>query len=184
MNPALRTDRLIIRLARPGDAEAIAAYYTADATHMRQYSPPSLEMLDEAYWRLQIDRIKQEYDAGLSVRTFLFEHDDRTIVGAANLSAIIRGVFQACFLGYTISESHEGRGLMYEALQALIGYAFDELNLHRIMANYQPSNRRSAALLERLGFKIEGTAKGYLFINGAWQDHVMTAKTNDAWREP
>lgn len=46
------------------------------------------------------------------------------------------------------------------------------------MANYMPANARSAAVLQRLGFTIEGTARDYLFLAGAWQDHVLTSLTN------
>ena len=56
------------------------------------------------------------------------------------------------------------------------------------MANYRPENDRSRKLLERLGFVREGLARDYLFIDGAWRDHVLTALTNpgfdDAWVEP
>jgi ribosomal-protein-alanine N-acetyltransferase len=84
-------------------------------------------------------------------------------------------------LGYAIDAAHEGRGLMREALQATIEYVFDVLRLHRIQANYVPENRRSGALLERLGFVREGLARDYLFINGAWRDHVLTARLNPAF---
>ncbi len=60
----------------------------------------------------------------------------------------------------------------------MIRYAFEDLRLHRIMANYVPHNQRSAHLLRRLGFVQEGYAKEYLKIAGRWQDHVLTALTN------
>jgi ribosomal-protein-alanine N-acetyltransferase len=43
------------------------------------------------------------------------------------------------------------------------------------MANYMPSNVRSASLLSRLGFEREGYARAYLFINGKWEDMVLTS---------
>ena len=52
------------------------------------------------------------------------------------------------------------------------------------MANYVPRNTRSAAVLERLGFTIEGEAKDYLYINGVWEDHVLTSLTNQDWTAP
>jgi ribosomal-protein-alanine N-acetyltransferase len=178
----LRTKRLIVRLARPADAEAIAAFYAADQTHQRPYSPIHEAMFDPMFWRDWIEQARIEFDAGRSCKTSLFELDDRTVIGSANLTNIVRGLFQACYLGYVIAGSHEGRGLMFEALEALVGYAFDELNLHRIMANYQPGNTRSQAVLERLGFVTEGLARKYLFIDGGWRDHVLTSLTNEAWR--
>lgn len=178
----LRTQRLIVRLARPSDADAIAAFYAADQAHQREYSPVYDAMFDPLFWRDRIEQARIEFDAGRSCQTFLFELDDCSVAGSATLSQIVRGLFHACYLGYVIAGRHEGRGLMSEALEALIAYAFDELKLHRIMANYQPGNTRSRAVLERLGFATEGLARDYLFIDGAWRDHVLTSLTNRAWR--
>jgi ribosomal-protein-alanine N-acetyltransferase len=47
------------------------------------------------------------------------------------------------------------------------------------MANYMPANERSGKLLSRLGFEREGLAKRYLYINGRWEDHVLTALLNN-----
>jgi ribosomal-protein-alanine N-acetyltransferase len=71
-----------------------------------------------------------------------------------------------------------GQGIIKEALGAVIQHAFEVLRLHRIMANYVPTNQRSARVLARQGFSIEGYARAYLFIDGAWQDHVLTSLTN------
>jgi ribosomal-protein-alanine N-acetyltransferase len=76
---------------------------------------------------------------------------------------------------------------MAEALRAANAFVFGSMRLHRIMANYRPENERSARLLERLGFEREGLARDYLFIDGAWRDHVLTALVNPhfdpAWVE-
>lgn len=52
------------------------------------------------------------------------------------------------------------------------------------MANYVPTNERSGRLLRRLGFTVEGYARDYLFIDGAWRDHVLTSLTNPAVNQP
>ena len=178
----LRSKRLILRQPVVEDAPAIAAYYRDDEAHMREFTPAPPAMREAAFWETYIPQMRDEFDAGHTCKTFLYELDDRTVFGGATLSHIIRGYFQACYLGYNIDAAHEGRGLMREALQALIAFAFDDLNLHRIMANYMPRNQRSAALLERLGFVIEGKAKEYLRINEVWEEHVLTSLTNQAWR--
>ncbi len=72
---------------------------------------------------------------------------------------------------------------MTEALLVATRWAFKELRLHRIMANYQPRNERSGRLLERLGFVREGLAHQYLFIDGEWKDHVLTSLTVEAATE-
>ncbi len=68
---------------------------------------------------------------------------------------------------------------MREALTPAISYIFDQVGLHRVMANFRPENVRSAQLLERLGFEREGLARSYLRINGVWADHVLTSLFNE-----
>jgi ribosomal-protein-alanine N-acetyltransferase len=64
---------------------------------------------------------------------------------------------------------------MTEALRAVCAHAFTQMGLHRIQANHLPENLRSAAVLQRLGFEVEGYARSFLLIDGRWRDHVLTA---------
>jgi len=57
------------------------------------------------------------------------------------------------------------------------------MNLHRIMANYVPTNERSASVLKKLGFQVEGYARDYLYLNGKWRDHILTSLTNKDWQD-
>jgi ribosomal-protein-alanine N-acetyltransferase len=101
-----------------------------------------------------------------------------TVLGECNFTNIVRGPFQACFLGFSIGGRYEGRGLMHEALSAAIDHVFSQYRLHRIMANHRPENLRSGKLLTKLGFEREGLARAYLKINGEWADHVLTSRIN------
>ena len=105
------------------------------------------------------------------------------MIGKVNLTQVARGPFQACYLGYAIDQEEQGKGKMFEATKLAIDYALHELQLHRIMANYLPTNERSARLLRRLGFVVEGYARDYLYINGAWRDHILASLTNLNWSE-
>ncbi len=84
-------------------------------------------------------------------------------------------------LGFGLDHRLEGQGFMHEALRAAIDHVFDALSIHRIQANHQPQNLRSAALLRRLGFVVEGYARDYLRLDGAWRDHVLCSLTNPRW---
>jgi [ribosomal protein S5]-alanine N-acetyltransferase len=68
---------------------------------------------------------------------------EERIVGSIAISNIIRGPFQSCYLGYRMDGKLLNRGLMTEGLKAIIVYAFDEMNLHRIEANIMPRNAAS-----------------------------------------
>ena len=107
------------------------------------------------------------------------------MVGSVGLSNLSRGPFQNCSLGYSLDADCQGRGLMHEALQAVIAEAFaPAINLHRLQAAARPENDRSLAVLARLGFADEGLARNYLYIDGAWRDHRLFAITNPAFVPP
>jgi ribosomal-protein-alanine N-acetyltransferase len=189
--PELHTPRLVVRLARPGMQAALARFLADNFEgHLDRWSPPATSaFFTEAFWRERLAIAVEEYHAGRAARFVLQAQGPESgdIVGTCNYTNIVRGPFLACHLGYQIARSHEGRGLMSEALRATNEFVFRELRLHRIMANYRPENERSGRLLDRLGFVREGVAKDYLFIDGAWRDHVLTALVNPrfetAWIE-
>ncbi len=179
--PDLRTARLDVRIARPGMQGAIARFLQENfAGHLDRWSPPTASgFFSEQFWRERLDVGVDEYLAGRAVRFVLQQGaEDGPILGTCNYTNIVRGPFLACHLGYQVSKVHEGQGFMAEALRATNAFIFEGLRLHRIMANYRPENARSARLLERLGFVKEGLAREFLYIDGAWRDHVLTSLTN------
>jgi ribosomal-protein-alanine N-acetyltransferase len=180
--PEIHTPRLVVRLARPGMQAAVARFLTENFEgHLDRWSPPATSaFFTEAFWRERLAIAVEEYHAGRAARFVLQAPGPESgpVVGTCNYTNIVRGPFLACHLGYQIARSHEGKGLMAEALVATNDFMFRELHLHRIMANYRPENVRSGRLLDRLGFAREGIAKDYLFIDGAWRDHVLTALVN------
>jgi ribosomal-protein-alanine N-acetyltransferase len=190
--PEIETARLAVRLARPGMETAMARFLQDNFEgHLDRWSPPCTpSFFTASFWRERLAIAVEEYHAGRSARFVLQDKGpaDGPILGTCNYTNIVRGPFQACHLGYQIARAREGQGLMTEALRATNAFAFAELRLHRIMANYRPENERSARVLEHLGFRREGLARDYLFIDGAWRDHVLTALVHPAydpdWVEP
>ncbi len=180
--PEIETERLRIVVARPGLEEPLARFYRDNfAGHLDRWSPPMAgDKFGAAWWEDQLPVFQREFEAGTTARWVLLAPggDPPEVAGTCNYTQIARGPFRACVLGYQVARRHEGKGLMREALEATLGYAFRELRLHRVMANYRPENVRSGRLLERLGFVREGYAREYLFIDGAWRDHVLTSKSN------
>jgi [ribosomal protein S5]-alanine N-acetyltransferase len=186
--PVLCTDRLEITLPAPEAAPRVLAFYQRNRDHLEPWEPPRPpEAWTEGHWRRVLARNLDEQDAGVSCRMFLFGRDGGVagpILGQAALSQIFRGPFCSCMLGYALDRDHVGQGLMTEALQAVLDYAFGPLGLHRVQANYVPTNERSGATLRRLGFVVEGYARDYLYIAGAWRDHVLTARLNPGPVDP
>jgi ribosomal-protein-alanine N-acetyltransferase len=180
MRPELRTERLVLRLPPAAAADAVAAYLERNRAFHAPWSPLAGEAYYGApFWREQLERDEAAFDGDEALRLCIFERGSDRVVGRVHFSSFMRGAFQACFLGYDLDESVQGRGYMSEALRAALAYAFTQLRFHRVMAGYVPTNERSGRLLRRLGFVVEGYARDYLLIAGRWHDHVLTALLNE-----
>lgn len=177
------TSRLRLVLPNKADARRMVNYYDLNREHLAPWeSLRSEEFYTEAFWVSELKRMNNDFIADRAVTVVLLDKFDPEgpILGQVSLRNIIRGAFQACHLGYSLDREAVGRGLMTEALTTVVTYAFNDMNLHRIMANYIPTNERSGRLLRRLGFVVEGYARDYLFLAGKWQDHVLTSLVNPA----
>ena len=181
----IETERLVIRLADAADVPEIVRYYRENHDHLQPYSPTfGGDELDEAAWQKQVMERQLEFGREESFRAFIFVREaPRLVAGNINLTQVVRGAFQSCVLGYNLDRAAQGHGYMTEAVRATVDFAFTRWNLHRVAANYMPRNARSAKVLERCGFRVEGQAPAYLRINGRWEDHVLTAAINPAWRD-
>ena len=175
----IATERLILRLIEPEEAELMTNYVTENKEHLTQWEPIRTdEFYTSEFWKKELIKRHNDFYTGLGMNLGIFfrELPEGPIIGVCNFSNIMRGVFQACFLGYSIHYNYQGQGIMYEALNAAVEFMFTTFKLHRVMANYMPRNERSGKLLKKLGFLIEGYSRDYLKINGKWEDHILTAK--------
>jgi [ribosomal protein S5]-alanine N-acetyltransferase len=181
--PRLVTDRFELRLADQADVPQLLSYRRENADHFRPFEPvPATDHFTDAFWVRQVETDHDEFEAGQSVRLYMFEPGaGAPVLGLVSFSNIVRGALQSCFLGYALDQRQQGRGLMTGAIRVGIDYMFGEMNLHRISANYMPHNTRSAAVLKRLGFVVDGHARDYLMIDGRWQDHILTSLINPDW---
>ncbi|MBR9727375.1 GNAT family N-acetyltransferase [Shewanella intestini] len=154
-------------------------YEQHNKAHLSRWEPKrSADYFTQEATLSRLNQAVTDTMSGKSVSLVGLNPQQSRIVCRCQFSNIVHGVFQACNLGYSISEQDQGKGLMFEMLNVAIDYMFNTYQLHRIMANYMPVNGRSQKLLNRLGFEQEGVAKAYLYIAGSWEDHVLTAKIN------
>jgi [ribosomal protein S5]-alanine N-acetyltransferase len=176
----LRTPRLRIVIPSVELASEYAAYAQRNRAHLQPWSPARTEdFYTTAFWEEELPHRSERARRDESFEFVLLPADegDVRILGEVNLTGIRRGIFDNAYLGYNLDREAVGKSLMFEALTAVIPFAFapEGLALHRLSAAYRPTNERSGALLRRLGFTVEGYARDYLFIDGAWRDHILTA---------
>ncbi|MGF1464231.1 MAG: GNAT family N-acetyltransferase [Maricaulaceae bacterium] len=166
-----------LRAPRYEDFEAWARLRARSRAFLTPWEPswPPDDLTRPAF-RRRLRRYARDIREGLAYPFFVFRAEDQALAGGCNLSNIRRGVQQTASLGYWVGDPFKRRGLMRAAVTAVLEYAFTDLGLNRIEAACIPCNEPSKALLEALGFRLEGCARRYLKINGAWRDHLLYAK--------
>lgn len=177
----LTTERLLVRPVTVGDAPALLDFHLRNRAHLQPWEPLRTDdfySLNSTQLRLAASTAQMQ--EGLALHLLLVARATGETIGTCNFSNVIRGAFQACHLGFSVAQRAQGHGYMLEGVGLAIEEVFARFDLHRVMANYRPENHRSAALLGKLGFEREGMARSYLKINGAWTDHVLTARINPA----
>jgi ribosomal-protein-alanine N-acetyltransferase len=180
--PVLTTPRLTLQIAGPEDASRCAQFNRDNAEFLKPWEPRLIAaQLDPNALREVRAAAVNHARNGTGYSFAILPRDGGAgvpIVGWLEFSNVVRGIFQSCNMGYKLDRLMQGQGYMNEAAQAGIAYLFGTQRLHRIAAAYMPHNQRSANVLRRLRFTVEGSAKAYLFIAGQWRDHVLTSLIN------
>src|SRR5215469_2367 len=119
----------------------------------------------------------RRFDDGTNLGFLIRNRETGAAAGTVNINSIIRGRYQGASLGYAAFAPSAGQGYMTDGLTVTLQHAFTDLRLHRLEANIQPANKASLALARRLGFRYEGLAPAYLYIDGALRDHERWSLT-------
>ena len=177
---AVEAERIRLRAPRMGDFPAWSTLRHASQNFLQPWEPtwPSDDLTRAAY-RRRLALYQRDQDLGQGHAFFVFRNLDNALIGGITLRNILRGVAQTGTLGYWIGEPHARQGYTLEAVMAVTRFAFGRLGLHRLEAACCPDNDASRRLLLKAGFDLEGRARGYLKIDGAWRDHLLFGRVHD-----
>ncbi len=147
----IETERLILRQIVDSDAEDIFAYSRGPNTGLHAGWKPH-ETLEETKQIMQEIFLEQESVFGIVLK------ETGVMIGSVGLIADpLRENDSVRMLGYALGEAFWGKGFMTEAAGAVVTYGFEEMHLDLISATCYPANVRSGRVLEKLGFRYEGT---------------------------
>ncbi len=178
--PAITGAGVSLRSPQSGDFAEWATLREASRGFLTPWEPiwPADDLTRGAF-RRRLKRYSEDQRSDLAYAFLIFRSQDNAMVGGLTLANIRRGVAQAGSVGYWVGAPFARKGYMTAAVRALIPYCFGALRLHRLEAACIPTNAASVSLLEKTGFRREGYARGYLCINGMWQDHLLYARVAD-----
>ncbi|MEY3027366.1 MAG: hypothetical protein RLZZ238_2263 [Planctomycetota bacterium] len=174
--------RTLLRFARESDGPAFIDMLERSRAHLAPWMPRTARGTEVGFATRFKRMLLPHADTGARLRLLVCAKDDGRMVGVASLGGIAEWPSLDCHCGYWLAEGETGRGLMRDAVAALLDHAFEDRGLHRVAANILPANRRSITLVRALGFTREGLLRGLIEIDGLWRDHECWSMLTEDWR--
>jgi RimJ/RimL family protein N-acetyltransferase len=170
----LKTERLSLRKLKVNDVNDLYEIYS-DELALKYWSEPAYTDIKQC--RAMVEKNIGYWDDGSSVCLALEQKLDKKVIGTITIFAIHEQSRRA-EIGYILSRQYWKTGLMSEAINAIIKFSFNELNLNRLEADIDPENLGSAALLKKYGFKLEGYLKERWIVNDVVTDSELYGLLN------
>ena len=174
---SLQTDRLRLRFLDDPDLPAIFAIYS-DPEVMRYWSWPA--WTDPRQAEQFLTEVRSGYLAGSALQLGIELRAEQVLVGICVLFQF-HPASRRAEIGYALARPYWGCGYMQEALQALLAYAFQNMDLNRLEADIDPRNLASARTLERLGFQKEGYLRERWIVGAEISDTSLYGLLRRYW---
>jgi RimJ/RimL family protein N-acetyltransferase len=175
--PRLTTQRLLLRKIQQDDAECLHAILS-DQQVMEFYGHEPHQSLDDT--RALVRQVQTRYMQREGLRWGITLRGEDRLLGSCGFHHLDPG-FHRAETGYELERASWGKGIMTEAMSAILTYGFIEMGLHRVEAIIDIVNERSKALLLKLGFTYEGNLRQRYYFNGRFEDEYYFGLLKDEW---
>ena len=172
--PCFSTERLILRRMTEKDDNEIF-FLRSDPQMLQFLDRDPAKSIDEA--RQWIDTINEGINKNENIAWGIALKGDDKLIGTITFWNIQKQHYRA-EIGYALNTDFQGRGLMHEAMTAILDYAFNTLKIHSVEANVNPGNAASIKLLERNGFVREAYHRENHYYNGHFLDSAIYSLIN------
>lgn len=154
----LETERLILRRAHLDDAPALFQAYANDPQATRYLSWRTHESVNQTAEFLE--GVDASWDSGQEHVWVLVPADEAEPIGAVGATTDMHGVE----IGYVLGRDFWGRGLMVEAVRAVLSWFAEQPSVYRVWAYCAVNHERSAQVLLRSGMTYEGTLRRWVLL--------------------
>ncbi|MGG0289723.1 GNAT family protein [Bacillus pacificus] len=177
--PKLETERLQLRELTLLDAEAMFRYFSKESV-IRYFGMDSFENIEQA--KTTIQTFKNRYEEGTVFRWGIEKKGTGQLIGTCGFH-LINHHHKRAEIGYELDDTYWGKGYATEALQAILTYGFETLQLIRIAAVVYVENKASQKLLSKAGFQEEGLLRKHMIQNGVAHDTILYSLLKEEWKK-
>jgi [ribosomal protein S5]-alanine N-acetyltransferase len=175
--PTLQSERLLLRKMDEYDAEALYAYFSQDIV-TQYFGMDTLKELEDAHKLL--DNFQQTFEQKRGYRWGIILKETNTLIGTFGIHSLI-ATHKRAEIGYDLNPDYWHKGYATEALETVLEFGFNELELHRIGAIIFPENTASKNLVLKRGFVKEGLLRHYVFQHSKSHDTIVYSLTQKEW---
>jgi ribosomal-protein-alanine N-acetyltransferase len=169
-----------LRVIERGDIDFQAECFN-DMAFWGEYSNPVFEQTSKSGLMQNFDN-PPNMAILIEWKKFIVQNKDGTRIGF--IWHFINQPYGAMEIGCFFVPSERGKGYGAEATQLMVDYLFLSKNIGRLQAYTNVRNKTAQKVLEKAGFKIEGTIRKLLFVRGAWTDYYLYSILREEWKEP
>jgi [ribosomal protein S5]-alanine N-acetyltransferase len=177
--PILTTPRLVLRQIQRTDDQALYEFLSDPIVRKYGGSPPHQSLEDTQAF---IEAIQSAYKQRQTIRWGITYAGNETVIGTCGFHHFT-AEYRCAETGYNLHLAHWGKGVMREAMTAVLEYGFMTLNFHRIEAVIDDANERSKALLLKFGFRYEGRLRERFFVRNRFEDEYYYGLLKSEWLE-
>jgi ribosomal-protein-alanine N-acetyltransferase len=174
--PALETERLHLRRIDVGDLADIFRL-RSDINVMLYIRRPLARHADDAM--TFINMVEEGLKNNTGITWAIVPKTGKKYIGSIGLWRIYKENYRA-EIGYMLDPLWQRKGLMIEAVKAVVEFGFTEMKLHSIEAMVDPSNKPSAQLLEKSGFLREAYFRENIHFEGRFWDTFIYSLLNSS----
>lgn len=161
----IETERLILRRFSFADTEAVLRHWAADEKVQSLYAEPVYETLDAVNELLS--RYISSYEKNDYYRWAIIEKSSGECIGQIAYF-LVDSKNHFAEIEYCLGAAFHNKGLAAEATKAVIAYGFEKMNLHKVQVSVKTVNPASRRVIEKCGFRYEGTLRDYFFDDGQY----------------
>ncbi|MFB9973698.1 GNAT family N-acetyltransferase [Allobacillus sp. SKP2-8] len=173
-------EEISLKLIDEGDAETVFKLTDQSRDYLREWLP-WIDMTTEiGDTRNFIKASKKMYAESKGLNTVILYNGEAAGIAGFNE---VDWQNKIAYIGYWLGEGFQGKGIMTRATQALVDYAFEQLNLHKVDIRAAEENQKSRSIPERLGFQEEGKIRAGELLYGKYVDHVVYGLLKDEWEK-